>query len=42
VGADVFLAPEGNVEAARKAADEIEIVAVSDFAEAVDYLEGLE
>ena len=40
-GADVFLAPEANASAARKVAEEIEIVAVSDFAEAVDYLEGL-
>ena len=39
-GADVFLAPEANADAARKVANDIEIVAVSDFAEAVEYLEG--
>jgi len=42
VGADVFLAPEANAAAARRIAREIEIVAVSDFTEAVDYLEGLD
>lgn len=41
-GADVFLAPEGNADAARKVADEIEIVSISDFTEAVEYLEGLD
>lgn len=41
-GADVFLAPEGNAEAARRIATEIEVVAVSDFNEAVEYLEGLD
>lgn len=41
VGADVFLAPAGNADAARAAADEIEIVAVSNFSDAVRYLEGL-
>jgi PDZ domain-containing protein len=41
-GSDVFLAPEANAAAARRVAGDIEIVSVSDFAEAVDYLEGLE
>ena len=38
-GADVFLAPAGNAAAARLAADEIEIIAVSNFNDAIDYLE---
>jgi PDZ domain-containing protein len=39
-GAEVFLVPDGNVEAARGIADEIEIVAITDFDEALEYLEG--
>lgn len=39
-GAEVFLVPDGNVAAARSIADEIEIVAVTDFDEALAYLEG--
>jgi PDZ domain-containing protein len=39
-GAEVFLAPDGNLEAARSVADEIEVVAISDFNEALSYLEG--
>ncbi len=38
-GADVFLAPSANAAAAREAADEIEIVAVSNFSDALEYLE---
>ncbi len=41
-GADVFLAPVANAEAARRAADEMDVVAVSSFDEAVKYLEDLE
>jgi len=41
-GADVFLAPVANAEAARSAADEMDVVAVSSFYEAVKYLEDLE
>ncbi len=41
-GAGIFLAPQANAEAARRAADELDVVAVSTFAEAVDYLENLE
>ena len=41
-GAEVFLAPSGNAEAAEKVAGEIDVVAVSSFDDAVDYLEGLE
>lgn len=39
-GAEVFLVPDGNVAAARSIAEEIEIVAVTDFDEALAYLEG--
>ncbi len=39
-GAQVFLAPAANAAAARQAAEEIEIVAVSNFGDALDYLEG--
>ena len=39
-GAEVFLSPVGNAEAARDAADDIEVVAISNFSEALDYLEG--
>lgn len=40
-GADVFLAPSGNVAAARGVAKDIEVVEVSTFDEAIRYLEGL-
>jgi Lon-like protease len=39
-GADVFLVPDLNLQAARGAARGLEIVAVSDFQEALDYLLG--
>jgi PDZ domain-containing protein len=39
-GAEVFLAPSVNAPDARSAADEMRIVAVSDFKDAVEYLEG--
>ena len=38
-GAEVFLSPVANAEAARTSADSIEVVAVSSFQDAVDYLE---
>jgi PDZ domain-containing protein len=38
-GAEVFLAPAANAEAARSAAHDIDVVAVSDFDDAVEYLE---
>ncbi|MBA2273635.1 MAG: PDZ domain-containing protein [Actinobacteria bacterium] len=41
-GADVFLAPVANAEAARRAANEMDVVAISTFYEAVKYLEDLE
>lgn len=41
-GADLFLAPVANAEEARRAADEMDVVAVSSFDEAVKYLEDLE
>ncbi len=40
-GAEIFLAPEFNYEAALGVADEIEVVSVATFADAVEYLEGL-
>jgi PDZ domain-containing protein len=40
-GAEIFLAPEGNYAAAAKVADEIEVVSVATFDDAVEYLEGL-
>ncbi len=41
IGAEVFLAPAANADAARGAADELEVVAVSNFNDAVEFLEGL-
>jgi PDZ domain-containing protein len=41
-GAEIFLAPEGNVEEARSIGDGIEIVPVATFAQALGYLSGLE
>jgi Lon-like protease len=40
-GAEIFLAPAANYEAARDAAGDIEVVKVSTFAAALRYLEGL-
>ena len=40
-GAEIFLAPELNFDAAQDAADEIEVVSVASFDDAVEYLEGL-
>lgn len=40
--AEVFLAPAANFDAAEGAADEIEVVSISRFDDAVEYLEGLE
>jgi PDZ domain-containing protein len=41
-GAQLFLAPAANAEEARRAAEDIEVVAVSSFGEALDRLEGAE
>ena len=41
-GAEVFLAPTANFADAKKAADSMEVVSVSNFQEALDYLEGLD
>lgn len=41
-GAQIFLAPAANAAAARGVADEIDVVAISSFEDAVEYLEGLE
>lgn len=40
-GAEIFLAPSGNVAAARTVARDIEVIEISTFDEAVRYLEGL-
>lgn len=40
-GATIFLAPSANAEAAQRVADEIEVVAISTFDQAVRYLEDL-
>lgn len=40
-GAEIFLAPEANFEAAQGAAEDIEVVSVRTFSDAVEYLEGL-
>lgn len=40
-GADVFLSPAGNFAAARNVADEMEVVSVSSFDQALAYLEDL-
>jgi PDZ domain-containing protein len=42
IGASVFLAPEGNFENAEAAASDIEVVSISNFDDAVRYLEDLE
>jgi Lon-like protease len=41
-GAEIFLAPAANAPAARRSTDDIEVVSVSDFDDAVGYLEGLQ
>jgi PDZ domain-containing protein len=41
-GAEIFLSPAGNVEAARRAADDIEVVAIARFEDALEYLDGLD
>jgi len=41
-GAAIFLSPQANLDAAERAADEIEVVAISNFDDAREYLENLE
>ncbi|HET7481813.1 MAG TPA: PDZ domain-containing protein [Actinomycetota bacterium] len=41
-GAEIFLAPTADYDAARRVAGDIEVVEVSTFQDAVDYLEGLQ
>jgi PDZ domain-containing protein len=41
-GAAIFLSPQANVDAAERAADDIEVVAISNFDDAREYLENLE
>jgi PDZ domain-containing protein len=41
-GAEIFLAPRANATAAEEAADGIEVVAISNFDDAIEYLEGLD
>ena len=41
-GAEIFLAPAANAEAAQRVARDIEVVSISSFDDAVGYLEGLE
>jgi PDZ domain-containing protein len=41
-GAAIFLSPQANLDAAERAADDIEVVAVSNFDDAREYLENLE
>jgi Lon-like protease len=41
-GAEIFLAPAANADEAAEAAGDIEIVPISNFREALEYLEGLE
>jgi PDZ domain-containing protein len=41
-GAEIFLSPAANFEAAQAAAGTIEVVSISNFSQAVEYLEGLE
>lgn len=40
-GADVFLAPAGNAEAARSVAGDMEVVSIATFRDALNYLEGV-
>ncbi|MGH2775086.1 MAG: YlbL family protein [Actinomycetota bacterium] len=39
-GAEVFLAPSGNIDQARAIADDIRVVEITNFSDALDYLEG--
>jgi PDZ domain-containing protein len=41
-GAEIFLAPKANAPGARAAADDIEVVAIETFDDAIDYLEALD
>jgi Lon-like protease len=41
-GADIFLSPQGNLDAAERVAEDIEVVAISNFDDAREYLENLE
>lgn len=41
-GIDIFLAPQGDYEAARRAAQDVEVVAISTFEDALEYLENLD
>jgi PDZ domain-containing protein len=41
-GAEIFLAPAGNYAAAKGAAGDIEVVEISNFSEAIEYLEALD
>jgi len=41
-GAEIFLAPVANLSDARTAAEDIEVVSVATFDEAIAYLESLE
>lgn len=41
-GAEIFLAPAGNFAEAQEAAGDIRVVSVSNFSDALDFLEGLE
>jgi PDZ domain-containing protein len=41
-GAAIFLSPQANLDAAKRAADDIEVVAISNFDDAREYLENLE
>lgn len=41
-GAEIFLTPDGNAAAAERAANEIQVVAVSSFSDALEFLQGLE
>jgi PDZ domain-containing protein len=41
-GAAIFLSPRANLDAAKRAADDIEVVAISNFDDAREYLENLE
>ena len=40
-GAEIFLSPVDNLADAKRAADDIEVVAIDTFTDAIDYLEGL-
>jgi PDZ domain-containing protein len=40
-GAEIFLAPQANADSAKAVAEDIHVVSVSTFQDALDYLEGL-